>query len=486
MARTALPIPLGFYQALSPTLSIQRCINWIPSVMEKGALNATALLQPSGISLTNQTGLGICRGSADVAGVAFFVMGQSLVSMAENGATTNHGAVSGSARVSMADNGLVLVIVVPGGEAFTYTLSTSTLEKITDVDFQTSDTVGFIRGFFVFTASDGKQFFVSNLNQPLVFSGLDFGSAEGDPDRIVTQVIDHDELKIIGEKTTEVFGLLTGTAGFPFQIIPGAFTQKGGHSKYGVVKFDNTYLFIGGGENELSAIWRQTSSASAVKISTDAIDHEIQKFTKAEIAESFITTFSKNGQFFAIFTFNSTRIPSRTFAYNGTASGLSGSSVWFEFQTGLEDNSWRVNSIVKAYGKLFVGDALDGRVGQLVENVYTEYGNTVTRTATTQPFSANDEAIFAGELEVTMQAGVGLSNGQGSKPVIMMEFTDNNQTFPSGRVFKREIGAIGEYGHETVWNRQGRFPKFRSYRFTVNDPVNANLIRMAATAEAGN
>jgi len=482
MPRTSVPIPLGFYQAQSSTLSIQRCINWIPTVMEKAALNPNALIQPSGIELKIQTGLGVGRGAHTMKGVPYFVVGNFLVSMSETNVITNHGTISGSVRVSMADNGTNLVIVVPGGDAYAFDNSTNVLTQITDPDFQTSDTVKFYRGFFNFTTSDGKQLFVSNLNAPLTFDALDFGSAEGDPDRIITQVVDHDQLSIIGSKTTEVFRNIGG-ADFPLQIIPGAFTEKGAHSKYGAIKFDNTYMFIGGGENELTAIWRQTSSASSSKVSSDAIDTEIQKFNEDEIAQAFTMTFSKKGQFFAVFSFNSGRIPGKTFVYNATASALSGSSVWFEFQTGVTDNTWRVNSITKAYGRLYCGDAIDGRIGEIVDDVYTEYGETVLRSAATQPFSADDVDIFAGEIEATFQAGVGLTVGQGSNPVIRMDFSDDNRNFSSE--FSRSIGKIGEFGHETVWRRQGQIPKFRTIRFTVTDPINANLIQISATPSLG-
>jgi len=484
MPRTQIEIPFQFYEHKSLPLSSQRCINWIPTVAEVGSLNQKALIQPSGVVQFANTALGVSRGAWVVAGVPYFVNGNALVSIDSFGVVTNLGEITGTKRVQMADNGTSLVIVVPGGDAFVFDNSTDTLTQITDPDFQLSDSVTFYRGFFVFTTTDGKQLFVSNLNQPLTFDALDFGSAEGDPDRIITQVVDHDELSIIGAETTEVFRNIGG-ADFPLQIIQGAFTQKGAHSKYGVVKFDNTYMFIGGGENELSAIWRQTSSSSAQKVSTDAIDNAIQKFTAEEIAEAFTMTFAKDGQFFAIFTIESTRIPGKTFVYNGTASGLIGRPVWFEFQTGMTDNSWRVNAVVKAYGKLLCGDAIDGRIGELVDDVYTEYGNAVLRQGTSKPFAQMDVDLFAGELEATLQAGVGLTTGQGSDPVMMMDFSDDGgHTFSS--TFKRGIGKIGEYGHETIWRRQGRFPKARTIRFTVTDPVNANLIRLSATPEVGN
>lgn len=482
--RVPLPIPLGFYTSPSLPLASQRCINLIPTVPEGEALNNRALIQPSGITeFAPNSELGACRGGHNMSDVPYFILGNTLVSVSPGGVITNLGTITGSVRVSMADNGSSLVIVVPGGDAFVYNKDSNDLSQITDIDYQVSDSVNFYRGYFVFTTTDGKQLFVSNLNTPLIFDGLDFGSAEGDPDRIVTSVVDHDELSIIGSKTTEVFRNVGG-ADFPLQIISGAFTQKGAHSKYGVVKFDNTYMFIGGGENELTGIWRQSSSSSAVKVSTDAIDNAIQQYTKEEIASAFTMTFAKKGQFFAIFSFNSSRIPGRTFVYNGTASALAGFSVWFEFQTGINDAPWRVNSIVKAYGKLLCGDAVDGRIGELVDNVYTEYNEPVLRQAAMKPMAQDGTSLFAGELCAMFEAGVGLTNGQGSNPVVMMDFSDDGgRNFSS--TFKRQIGKIGEYGHEVVWNRQGRFPNSRVIRFSVTDPVRANLIRITATPEIG-
>ncbi len=483
MPRISLPIPLGFYQNASAPVSSQRCINWVPTIPEGEALNSRVLMQPSGITEFANTGTKPCRGAWVVRETPYFVQGNSLISLSSTGVIKTHGTISGDVRVQMADNGTSLVIVVPNGNGYVYNVDDDTLTQITDPDYQKSDSVSFYRGFFVFTASDGKQLFVSNLNAPLTFDALDFGSAEGDPDRIVTQIVDHDELSIIGSKTTEVFRNVGG-ADFPLQIIQGAFTQKGAHSKYGVVKFDNTYLFVGGGENDLTGIWRQSSSSSAVKISTDAIDNQIQKLTDEELSKMYAMTYTKKGQFFAIFTFNSSQTSNKTFVYNGTASALSGVPVWYEAQSGLTDNSWRVNAIIKAYGKLLCGDSVDGRIGFIDDSVYTEYNDLILLQATTKPFSQDGMKIFAGELEVDFEAGTGLTLGQGSNPVVRMDYSDDGgRTFSSE--FSREIGKIGEYGHEVVWNRQGRFPNARTIRFTVTEPCKTTMIRIAATPELG-
>lgn len=476
--RVPIPIPLGFYQSESMPFAAQRCINWVPVVAESEALSRNALMQIAGIKQFGTSGFGACRGGRALSGVPFFVNGNTLVSYTSTGAPIERGTISGTGKVSMADNGTSLVIVVPGGDAYVWN---GALTRITDPDFQTSDTVGFYRGFFVFTTTDGKQLFVSNLNAPLTFDALDFGSAEGDPDRIVTQVLDHDELSILGERTTENFKIVGGT-GFPLQIIPGAYTEKGAGAIFGIVKFDNAYLFVGGGVNERPAIWRQTSSSLAVKVSTDAIDNAIQEFTDQEISNCFAMTYSQKGQFLAIFTFESNQIPNRTFVYNSTASGLTGRKVWFELQTGVDDNSWRVNTIVKAYGKLLCGDSIDGRIGEIDINTFDEYGETIFCQAATAPFSQNGTDIFAGEFCATFEAGVGLT-GEDS-PVVRMDFSDDG-----GKTWNfetsRELGKIGEYGRDALWRRQGRFPNSRTIRLTATDPVKRNLVRLSATPDLG-
>lgn len=485
MARTPIPLPLGFYTSDSLPFSAQRCINWIPTVAEGPALNQTKLSQPLGIKQFSDTLNPGGRGSWDLGEVPFFVNGNSLISVSSTGVITNHGTIPGTGRVSMASSSLHLVIVIPGLSAFVFTKSTSTLTQITDPDFIISDTVEFKDTFFVFSASDGTVFFHSELNDPLDFNALDFGTSEINPDPIIALHVNHNELFVLNSLTIELFQNVGGS-GFVFQRIPGANIQKGCLAKFSVVEFDNSFCFVGGGVNEKAAIWKVIGSSSVTKISTDAIDTEIQKFTEDEIANSFAMTFAERGQFFAVFTFESERIPSRTFVYNATASQLSGGKVWFEFQSGLseEGNRWQVASIVKAYGKLLVSDLTTGLIGELDKNTLTYYDDPILMSMTTQPFSQDGLPIFAGEFEATFESGVGLTTGQGSDPQVRYSFSDDGSRTFTGE-FKRGIGLIGKYEQRSVWRRQGRFPVARSIRLTITEPVVANLLRLAATPEVG-
>lgn len=477
-----LEIATGFYQSESLPLTAQRCINLRPVVPQASALNQRALLDVQGINeltLTGATINGLNRGAAVVAGVPYFVNGNNLYSITAGLVVTDHGVIEGNKRVSLANNGQFLVIVDPGNKAYSFDNETSVLIQITDTDFIVSDTVSFKDGFFIFTASDGSVFFISNLNDPLTYNALDFGSADVRPDKIVASFVNHNELFIPGEVTFELFQNVGG-ADFPFVRVPGGDTQKGLFAKHSIIDFDNSFVFVGGAVNEQAAIWRMQGTG-VKKISTSAIDNAIQKFTKDEIADAFAMTKAVKGSFEVYFTFTSSVIPSKTFVYDATASALAEESTWYERQSGVTDNKWRVNSIVNVYGQLWVGDSIDGRIGQLDKDTHTEYGEVIFRQKTSRPFTSDQVPAFIDELKLTMESGVG--NIGEDAPQIRMDFSDDGgETFSNE--FWRTYGKIGRRERLPSWRRQGRVPRNRVLRFTTTENVRSNILRLDAEGEA--
>lgn len=485
--KVPLEICTGFYGSESTPLSAQRCVNWIPVIPQTAALNQRALFGSPGIKAFT-TLAGANRGSILAKSKPYFVNGTKLSTLSETGVETILGTVGGTGRVSMATNTTIdgvtkIVIVVPGSTSYVYDSSLGTVVPITDPDFQTSDIVVFKDGYYVFMASDGYQLFNSALNDPMTYDALDTGTAEIDPDLIVGAIVNHNELFVLGEETGELFQNVGGS-GFPFQRISGANIQKGLHAKFGVVAFDNSFVFIGGGKNEGSAIWKITGSASASKISTAAIDHHIQQYSQDEIANCFAMSYSKNGNFFVTFTFTSETKPSKTFVYNATSSAMAQQPTWHELQSGVHDNRWRVESVVQAYGKLLVGDYNSNKIGYLDDDTYTEYGTPIYRKKTSQPFRVLDRAQFWGDLEVLTESGVGLTSGDGSNPVLRMKFSDDGaRTWTSE--FSRTFGPIGSYSRRTIWRRQGRVPTNRVVSIVCSDAVKCNILGATLQNEVG-
>ena len=423
------------------------------------------------------------RGGIVMNGVYYVVSGTTLFSIDELGTVSNLGTVTGTVRVVMAHNGEKLCIVVPGGNGYVYNRTTAVFVQITDADYRTADTVCFKDGYYIFTATAGDVFFISALNDPLTFDPLDFGTAELSPDKIIGCHIDHDELFIFGSETTEVFQNVGGS-GFPFQRIPGASSEKGLRSKYGLAQWESAFYFVGGGVNERTSIFRSSGTSEPIKISTNAVDFKIQEFTSQEIARAFTFTFSISGTSFVGFTFNSVNIPDRTFVFNVTASTLTGQHVWHEQQTGIQESGWRVASLDFVYDKLLVSDLMDGRVGYLDANVYTEYGETILREKVTGPFSADGRSIYVGALELTVDSGQGTSSGQGVDPLVMLDFSDDGaRNFSSNT--NRSMGKIGEYRRRVEWRRLGRVPAHRVWRLRVSDPVRVAFIKLEGRGTFG-
>ncbi len=481
MAKIKINLGLSSYQNSIIPFSAQRCINLYASIAEAASWSDFQLKSVIGISSFGSAGTGYNRGMVVMGGILYVVNGLYLFSVDFDGVSSLIGMIEGDLRVSMAHNGKKLCIVVPGEKAYVYDSVGLTFQEITDPDFRISDTVCFKDGYYVFTETGTNIFFNSALNDPLTFDPLDFGTSELSPDGIIGCHVDHDELYIFGKDATEVFQNIGGI-GFPFQRIPGASFEKGLSSKYGVIQWENRIFFVGSGKNEKSGFWAARGTGGVFKISTDAVDKELQKFEESEISQGFAFTYSLEGHNFIGWTFRSVNIPSRTFVYNTTASRITGKNIWFEQQSGVSDNAWRIQDIADIYDKIIVSDSIDGRLGYLDSDVYTEYEEPLVREKIIPPFGGDGSCFFLSALELSVNAGIGLNQGQGSDPFVEMDYSDDGARTWSSR-FLRSMGKIGEYEKRVVWRRLGRIPAVRVFRFRISDPVNVSFIKLEGEGE---
>lgn len=469
-----LEIATGFYESASKPLVAQQCVNYIPTIPQATALNSRALFHTPGLKQFTDLGGGATeanRGSHELNGVPYFVNGNALFSVNEFGAFVNHGFITPSGRVSMADNGTQLMIVVPGETAYIFTVADG-LQVVTDPDFRIADTVTFQDSLFVLSASDGDVFFHSNLNDGLSYNALDFGTAEIDSDSIVAVQSTRDEMYVAGTRTIQVFSNIGG-AGFVFQEIPGAVIPKGTVGPFAIKSFEDSFVFVGGGLNEQAAIWEKQGN-SAVKISTSAIDQIIQGYTKDELKDTFIWTYAQDGNFFAGFSF-----PANTFVYNSTTSALAGRPSWHERKSTIstEDADWRVNSIVEAHGKILCGDDRSALIGELDLNTFTEYGNNVERIISSPPLITLNRPIRIGYIELVCESGVG--NNDSEDPEIRFDYSDDG-SFTFKNETTRKLGKKGEKKKRQIWRRQGRIQQDRVFRFKITEPVKSSIYRLEA------
>jgi hypothetical protein len=479
MPITPLPIANGTYLSDSLPLSAQQCINLYPNIPQVASLGQETLFGTPGATLLASSGaVGANRGGWTLNEIPYFVNGNVLyrlnlvvVDAVESFTLSALGAIEGSGRVCMAENGSQLIILNPGGAGYIFTTGPDSLVTITDADFDASGnplTVVFIDGYFLLT-TDTKKFIISSLNDGTSYNALDFGSAESSPDKISGAVVHNNQLFVVGASTTEAFQNIGG-ADFPFQR-SGLFLDKGTSAPFSIVSTNGTFMFIGGSARQSPAIWAFDSN-SMTKISTTAIDSFLSKRTASEISTSYSWSYAQKGGYFIGFT-----VAGTSFVFDSTT------SRWHERQSTINTPSnpakvvaYRHKSFVGAYGRVIVADANDGRIGLLSPEVYDEYGSNIVRTVTTQPFQNNMKPFFVPMIELTIESGVG--DAVTPDPEVRMSISSDGKSWTSER--SRSMGKIGEYGKTAVWRRNGRMPRFCVFRFVISDKVKVVIIQLTA------
>lgn len=494
----SIPIANGFYVSDSLPISNQRCVNFYPNTPQVPSSTDANLFPTPGINqILSLSTINSCRGAHVMNEIPYFIIGTTLyrlnrtfdVDNNEIFSTDSLGTIDGVEFVTMADNGTQLCIcarpdAATTGKSYIFTTDPDTLTQITDPDFDgPADSVKYIDGFFSFIKSDGKKFFQSQLADGLNYDALDFSTASADPDKIRAQAVHNNQLYIIGSETTEIFRNI-GRSPAPFQRIPGAIIQLGIFSVNSIQSFAGSLVFIGGSQNESPAVW-MISGGSKQKLSTTAIDNELSKLTDMELDDVFSWTYGESGSYF--YGFNT---PYTTFVYDAT------NQRWHERQSHVKNkySAYRVSHMVTAYGRILVGDRIDGRIGELDKDTYTDYNHLSRRYITTMPFDNNGDPVFVAAIEAVCESGVGLTddvelmNGvtatgdpisikTGKNPQITLAWSDDG-----GGVFEgwlsRSLGKKGERKKRQQWRKVGRFPRSRSLLLEIAAPVKAVIIKV--------
>jgi hypothetical protein len=484
MPRVTLPLD-GFYESETLSIPEQECVNWYRQVSQsQGDVSPVSLRGCAGVSQRLTTGevQQINRGAHIKSGVAYFLNGESLVSIiiafdAEgvvSFSANTLGTIPGDSRVSMADNGTQLMVLVPGGNGYIIDESSgSPFVQITDPSFTANGApqhVEFNSSFFVVT-TDTKKFIRSDANDGTSWSALNVYSAESDPDIITAIHTNNNRVYIGGSETIEEFtfnGSVYQRTGF--------FIDKGVSAPFSMKSTNNSFMWIGAGTNESPAIWMLAGN-QAQKASTTAIDKILQSFSASDINSAFSYSFAQNGAFFIGFSF-----PTLTLEFN-TVTGK-----WNERKSQIVNDKgftqtirWRVNSVVYVDGYLLCGDSRDGRIGEISPFTYTEYGNEIIRSCVIQPLTNQGNAISITELEPTFQSGVGTLDIP--NPKIRMSTSRTGEAFDDET--SRCIGTIGKYNARTIWNRLGRFPREALIKFTMSDSVESEFIKLEARIKSG-
>ncbi len=474
------PILGQSYVARSVNAADARLINLFPEIVPGDGQTAAFLQRAPGLRLLTTVGTGPIRGLWQYAGDSYVVSGIELYRVTSDWTSYLIGNVSGNGPVGMADNGTQLFIACnPNG--FIYNRVTNVLVPITDPDFQGAVLVGYLDGYFVYNQPNSQTFWVTALLDGTSVDPLDFASAEGSPDGLVSLIVDHREVWLFGTNSTEVW-YNSADVDFPLQRIQGAYNEVGCDAAYSVAKLDNSIMWLGGDSRGRGIVYK-ANGYTAQRVSTHAIEWQIQQY--GNLSNAFAYTYQQDGHAFYVLVFpdNDT-----TWVYDAA------SGAWHE-RAGFVDGEFtrhRGNCQMAFNNQIVIGDYENGNLYAYDLTKYTDNGlpNKWLRSWRALAQGQNDlKRTAQHSLQLNCEMGVGLDGiAQGTDPKVMLRWSDDG-----GHSWSNEhwttMGKIGQYGIRAMWRRLGMTQKLRDrvYEVSGTDPVKiaimgAELIASGTTA----
>lgn len=358
------PILGSSYVARSVNAADSRMVNLFPEVVPDGGKEPAFLQRAPGLRLVVTVGDGPIRGLWKFGDYLYIASGGKLYRADGNFVVTELGLINGSGSVSMTDNGTQLFVAC-NPDAFIYNAGTGAFAQVTDPDFPGAVTVGYLDGYFVFNEPNSQRFWVTSLNDGSAVDPLDFASAEGNPDNIVSLMVDHREVWLFGNNTIEVW-YNAGAPDFPLQRIQGAFMETGCLAPYSVAKLDNSVFWLGSDARGNGLVYRN-NGYNAVRISTHAVEWQIQQY--GVLSDAIAYTYQQDGHSFYVLTFPTANA---TWVFD-VATG-----AWHEraYWDGVQFRRHRSNCQANFAGQVLVGDWENGSVYAFDPDVYDDNGAT--------------------------------------------------------------------------------------------------------------
>ena len=420
------------------------------------------------------------------------------------------------------NNSVVTAIGTPSGGINYYTLSTNTtvaagtlyvldftVLPVSDGAFSGATTVDIIDNYFVYSRPSSQQFGASDALSP-ISQQLSFASKDGAPDQLVALIVDHREVYLLGESSSEVW-VDAGLFPFPFQRIPGTSTQHGIAAQNSVSRVANSFAYVSRNLRGQGQIM-QMNGYIPQRISTHAVENTL---VNQYINDAIAWTYQLEGHEVYVVSFPTINI---TWAFDSTT------GLWYKWLYCTTANQYqrhRGNCSCVFQGMVLVGDYANGKIYELDNTNYTDDGNNIRRLRRAPHLVADLQRQYFEEFQIQFQPGVGftglsvapyiyigtpytiyptatlvipatqtvvigfatLQNQTTTLPQAMLRWSDDGGSTWSNEHWVT-IGQTGKYKNRAIWRRLGQ-ARDRVFEVVVTDPVKAVIVSANLKASGG-
>jgi hypothetical protein len=415
----------------------------------------------------------------------FYVCGATLYNVHADWSMTALGTIApGTNPVSMADNGLAMILVdgTPN-TGYAIDLTSLVMSPINAANnspplvlgvfaFPGADRVSMMDGYFILNNPGTESYFASYNNVPtgsgataqngLMFDSLWFAGKNGYPDHLVAAIINQRSIWLIGERTTEIH-YNAGAAAFPFAVMPGPYVQHGCNAKYSIAQLNESAFWLSQDQTGAN-IAVKTSGYTVVRISTHAIETEWRTYATTSDARG--SCFQQNGHGFWQLDFPTA---DKSWRYDNST-GEWHEAVWSD--TNGAEHRHRAGAIAYAYGVNVAADWQTGALYALDPQVFDDNGAPMAQRRDFPHIVSGMDRVFHRQLIADMAPGnsVGTSSAPpDTSPQLQLLWSDDRgRTF--GNPITASMGATGEYLTSIQFQRLG-YARDRVYslRWTAID-----------------
>jgi hypothetical protein len=395
---------------------------------------------------------------------AFIVVGQNVYRVDVNGSFELTGTIQyGTTPVYMESNGTV-IFMATGPKGYVINTAANTVTEYVSPGFNGAGRVGFINGSFVFNEPNSGKFWGM---QPYstTLDPLNFFTAEGSPDNLVTLLVDHTEIWLFGSETTEVWYNTGDTATANYRRIDGAFFEQGCAAAGSVDQMIDSLgvgavYWLSSSKNGEGMVFRAVGFQPE-RISTHAIERAIASYDI--ISDATAWTYQQEGHSFYVLNFPSANA---TWVFDSTT-GMWHERAWRQYDG--KQGRHRGNCHMFFGRRNLVGDWQNGNVYAMDLDTYSDDGNPIVRLRSSPHVAQGAMVIGHSSVMFEMETGVGIQSGQGEDPKAMIRWSDDGgHTWSSQR--ESSIGKVGSYKSVVRETRLGKSHD-RVYELSISDPI---------------
>jgi hypothetical protein len=386
-----------------------------------------------------------------------------------------------------------------------------TLLPDSDGAFQGATSVDIMDNMFVYNRPDTQQWAASDILSPIT-QPLSFGSKDGAPDDLVALIVDHREVYLMGENSSEVW-TDAGSFPFAFQRIPGTSTQHGICAKASLSRMGNSFAYVSRnirGQGQIMMMQGYTPT----RISTHAVENTL---TNEYIDDAIAWTYQLEGHEVYVVSFPTLDL---TWAYDVTT-GLW--HKWLYVDSNNVFHRHRGNCMALFQGLTLVGDWENGKIYALDKDNYTDDNHTVRRVRRAPHIVTDLQRQYFDEMQIQFQPGVGvgglsvdfgryignpfvipltaplripandtyflgIANQVGVQQILTNPQAMLRWSNDGGSTWSNEhwvgIGQQGKYQNRAIWRRLG-WSRDRIFEVVVTDPVKAVIVSANLKASPG-